>query len=74
MKPRHATALAVLCLLQLAALPSRAEDQDNHNACVTDAVTICGKFIPDRDRVAHCLLASESRISPACRAALKSFK
>jgi hypothetical protein len=74
MKPRHAVALAVLCLLKLAVLPARAQDQDNHNACVTDAVTICGKFIPDRDRVAHCLLDSQSRISPACRSALKSFR
>jgi hypothetical protein len=87
MKPRHAAALAVLCLvldllymwrsplvLQLAALPSRAQDQDGHNACVTDAVTVCGKFIPDRERVAHCLLDSQSRISPACRTALKNFK
>jgi hypothetical protein len=75
MKLHHAAALAFLCLaLQLVVSPSRAEDQDGRSACVTDAVTVCGQFIPDRDRVAHCLLASQSRISPACRTALKHFK
>ncbi len=75
MTPRHAAALAVVYLVfQLAAIPSRAENQDDHNACVSDAVTVCGQFIPDRERVAHCLLASESRVSPACRTALKHFK
>jgi hypothetical protein len=75
MNLHHAAAFAFLCLvLQLAASPSRAEDQDGRSACVTDAVTVCGQFIPDRDRVAHCLLASQSRISPACRTALKHFK
>jgi hypothetical protein len=41
---------------------------------MTDAQTVCGQFIPDRDRVAHCLMANRRRISPACRAALKHFK
>jgi hypothetical protein len=75
MSLHHAAALALFCLVpQLAASPSRAQDQDNHYACMSDAVAVCGQFIPDRDRVAHCLLASQSRISPACRTALKRFK
>jgi hypothetical protein len=69
----HATALALICLVpQLTAAPARA--QDDHYACMSDAMTVCGQFIPDRDRVAHCLLASQGRISPACRTALKRFK
>ena len=39
-----------------------------------DAQTVCGQFIPDRARVAHCLMANRRRISPACRTALKHFK
>jgi hypothetical protein len=69
----YAAALALLCLVaQLTAAPARA--QDDHYAGMSDAMTVCGQFIPDRDRVAHCLLASQSRISPACRTALKRFK
>jgi hypothetical protein len=41
---------------------------------MSDAMTVCGQYIPDRDRVAHCLLANRSRVSPACRTALKRFK
>ena len=47
------------------------QDQD---ACMGDAQTICGQFIPDRERVAHCLMANRSRVKPRCREALKHFK
>jgi hypothetical protein len=73
MKFRDAAVLALLCLVpQLAAVPARA--QDDHYACISDAMTICGQFIPDRERVAHCLMANRNRVSPGCRAALKHFK
>jgi hypothetical protein len=73
MNLHHTAALVLICLVpQLAAAPARA--QDDHYACMSDAMTVCGQFIPDRDRVAHCLLANQSRISPACRTALKRFK
>jgi hypothetical protein len=73
MKFRRAIVLALLCLVpQLAATSVRA--QDDHFACMNDAMTVCGQYIPDRDRVAHCLMANRSRVSPACRTALKRFK
>jgi len=73
MKFRDAAVLALLCLVsQFAAIPARA--QGDHFACMNDAMTVCGRFIPDRERVAHCLMANRSRVSPACRAALKHFK
>jgi hypothetical protein len=73
MKFRDAAVLALLCLApQLAAVPARA--QDDHYACMSDAMTVCGQFIPDRERVARCLMANRNRVSPGCRAALKRFK
>jgi hypothetical protein len=51
-----------------------ANQQEDQNACMQDAQTVCGQFIPDRERVAHCLIANSRKISPACRAALKNFK
>jgi hypothetical protein len=39
-----------------------------------DAMSICGQFIPDRERVARCLMANRNRVSPACRVALKHFR
>jgi hypothetical protein len=38
-----------------------------------DALTVCSQFIPDRDRVASCLISNRSHISPACRMALTQF-
>ncbi len=70
---RNAAILALLCLVsQLGAVPVHA--QDDHYACMNDAMTVCGQYIPDRDRVAHCLMANRSRVSPACRTALKRFR
>jgi hypothetical protein len=36
-------------------------------------MSICGQFIPDRERVGACLVSNRSRISPACRAAVAHF-
>jgi hypothetical protein len=60
--------------LGLSSLAAKADSQADQQACMQDAQVICGQFIPDRERVAHCLLAHRSRVSPACRAALKHFK
>jgi hypothetical protein len=73
MKLCSAAALVLLCLtLQLSTAPSYADD--DHFACMSDAMSICGQFIPDRERVARCLMANRGRVSLACRAALKHFK
>jgi hypothetical protein len=38
-----------------------------------DAMSICGQFIPDRERVGACLFSNRARISPACRVAIQRF-
>jgi hypothetical protein len=60
--------------LMLAPAAAVADAQQDQDACMMDAQTFCGQFIPDRDRVAHCLMSNHSRISVACRVALKHFK
>ena len=65
-------ALAALCVA-LAPAVVRADPQQGQQACMNDAMTICGQFIPDRERVGACLVANRSRISPACRDAVKHF-
>ena len=72
-------AAAAIVFLSLAspflATPSHAQDaQDDHYACMSDAMTVCGQYIPDRERVARCLMANRNRVSAACRVALKHFK
>jgi hypothetical protein len=53
--------------------PAGAGAQEDQNACMNDALTVCSQFVPDRDRVASCLISNRSRISPACRMALTQF-
>lgn len=73
MKPSILLAALCLCLM-LAPTAGRAEEQQDQSACMMDAQTYCGQFIPDRVRVAHCLMANRRRISSECRVALKRFK
>jgi|HubBroStandDraft_4_1064222.scaffolds.fasta_scaffold369852_2 hypothetical protein len=53
---------------------AKADPQQDQQACMQDAQVICGQFIPDRERVAHCLISHRRQVTPACRAALKHFK
>ena len=63
----------VITRLTLAPLGARADEQSDQQACMGDAMTICGQFIPDRERVGACLYSNRSRISPACRTAMLRF-
>ena len=80
MKTRFALALATFCAA-LAPAAVRSQDsqsqypqsQEDKGACMADAFTVCAQFIPDRERVGTCLVANASRLSPACREAVKRF-
>jgi hypothetical protein len=73
MKIRIALAFALLAL-PVTPVAAWADPQQDQDACMMDAQVVCGQFIPDRERVAQCLMTNRSRISPACREALKHFK
>ncbi|MGA8611443.1 MAG: hypothetical protein WB760_06950 [Xanthobacteraceae bacterium] len=68
------TVLGVALSLGMSSLAAKADAQQDQQACMQDAQVVCGQFIPDRERVAHCLIANRRKVSPACRAALKHFK
>jgi hypothetical protein len=53
--------------------PQYSQSQEDQGACMTDALAVCGQFIPDRERVAACLIANSGRISPPCAEAIKRF-
>ena len=67
--------LAALSIwLAVAPVAAVAGTQEDQQACMNDALTICSQFIPDREHVAACLISNRSRISEACRLALTHFK
>lgn len=72
MKISLAPATVLLCIA-LAPLPAAAGQQEDQAACMNDAMTVCSQFIPDRERVANCLISNSSRVSEACRVALTHF-
>jgi hypothetical protein len=59
----------VLVVVALAPLASNAADdeQAGRKACMMDALTLCARFIPDRERIASCLKSNSERISEPCR-------
>jgi hypothetical protein len=78
MKTRFALALMTFCVALAPATvrsqePQSPQSQDDQGACMADAFAVCGQFIPDHERVGNCLVANASRISPACREAIKRF-
>jgi hypothetical protein len=80
MKIRFALAIVTACIA-LAPATVRSQDsqsqypqsQEDRGACMADAFLVCGQFIPDRERVAACLIDNASRISPSCAEAIKRF-
>jgi hypothetical protein len=72
MKVGSIFALVPLCIA-LAPFPASADEREDQAACMNDAMTVCSQFIPDRERVASCLIANPTRISQACRVALTHF-
>ncbi len=60
-----------LALLGLALTPiaGKADDieEQGRKACMYDALTVCAQFVPDRERIASCLIANRERISQSCR-------
>ena len=58
---------SVLFVGALAPIASKAADEAGRKACMMDALTVCAKFIPDRERIANCLKSNSERISEPCR-------
>ena len=72
MKLGTTIALSLLCMT-LAPPGAGADEQSDQGACMGDALSVCGQFIPDREKVGACLYSNRSRISPACRTAMQRF-
>jgi hypothetical protein len=67
MKIGSALALAFLYLPLAPSAAMAVDDQEGRKACMMDALTVCAEFIPDRDRIAACLMTNRDRISAPCR-------
>ncbi|MBR0894553.1 hypothetical protein JQ616_06285 [Bradyrhizobium tropiciagri] len=61
-----------LVLLAATIAPAVAQSGPNESmqrqACMGDAVRLCGAYIPDRGRIRDCMAAQVEQLSPSCRA------
>lgn len=62
--------LGLMATLSALALPSTASayTAEQRSACMGDALMLCSHAIPNKSRIAACLGAKISRLSPRCRA------
>jgi hypothetical protein len=65
-----ALGLALFGLVLASFGKAAADDEQGRKACMYDALTVCAKFIPDREQIANCLMANRERISQSCRVLL----
>jgi hypothetical protein len=66
--------LALFCLALVPVSAKAVEDDEGRRACMNDALTVCAQFIPDRERIASCLISNRERISAPCRTLLMVHK
>jgi hypothetical protein len=64
-----------LAAVLVAFVPGKAsaQSQEDQQACMNDAFTVCGDAIPDRARVAACLAQNINRISAPCRTVMARY-
>jgi hypothetical protein len=50
-----------------------AETQQERQACESDAFSVCGAFIPDRDKVFACMVSNKDRLSALCQKVMAHY-
>lgn len=61
------TASMLICAPSWALAQGQGTAADRE-ACTPDAFRLCGRYIPNADRIANCLQQAGPRLSPACYA------
>jgi hypothetical protein len=66
---QKACLLAVAAFAALAAVGTRADDlrERQTQACMGDALRLCGDAVPDEGRVSACMNAKRAELNPGCR-------
>ena len=54
-------------------LAASAETPEERQACENDAFSVCGAFIPDRDKVFACMANNQARLSAPCRQVMARY-
>ena len=55
-------------------LPPHASDAEAANLCRGDALRLCSREIPDRERITTCMERRKTELSPGCKTVFKAPK
>lgn len=61
-------AAAFLAAMTTAALCQSLSEQQEATDCQSDALRLCGPYIPDHAKIRACLVTYKAYLNPACRA------
>jgi hypothetical protein len=66
--------LMLAMAVSVLSLPGAAQayTPEQQQACMGDALQLCGEYVPDVDRVTACMIRNRSRLSPGCRVYFRS--
>jgi hypothetical protein len=64
--------LAMALSASLLASAAQAYTPEQQQACMGDALQLCGEYVPDVERVTACMIRNRSRLSPGCRVYFRS--
>jgi hypothetical protein len=64
--------LATALSASLFAAAAQAYTPEQQQACMGDAMQLCGEFVPNVDRVTACMIRKKSELSPGCRVYFRS--
>jgi hypothetical protein len=64
--------LAMAFSASLLSSAAQAYTPEQQQACMGDAMQLCGEFVPDVDRVTACMIRKKSQLSPGCRVYFRS--
>jgi len=68
MKKTLSVVLSVLVLSCVVGSPSfAAGTADERSDCMSDALSICGQFVPNEKAITACMIKNKAKLSPACR-------
>jgi hypothetical protein len=58
---------AIALSASLLAGAAHAYTPEQQQACMGDALQLCGEYVPDVDRVTVCMIRNRAQLSPGCR-------
>jgi hypothetical protein len=64
--------LAMALPVSMLATAAQAYTDEQQQACTSDALNLCGAYVPDVDRITACMIQKKAQLSPGCRVFFRS--